>query len=134
MRQSTGPAQSVGDAIEDEPRRSFVPRRPPEHLRRLAADDEQDAFLGRGLAHAALADDAAVAQDHHAVGDLEHLVEPVRDVDHPDAAGAQPPQRCEGRVARGVGMIYVSHRLDEVFEIADRMVILRDGRVGANAA
>src|SRR6185436_3000472 len=33
--------------------------------------------------------------------------------------------------SRGVGMIYVSHRLDEVFEIADRMVILRDGRVVA---
>ena len=32
---------------------------------------------------------------------------------------------------RGVGMIYVSHRLDEVFEIADRMVILRDGRLVA---
>ena len=31
--------------------------------------------------------------------------------------------------ARGVPMIYVSHRLDEVFEIADRMVVLRDGRV-----
>src|SRR5271165_5025459 len=31
--------------------------------------------------------------------------------------------------SRGVGMIYVSHRLDEVFEIADRMVVLRDGRV-----
>jgi ribose transport system ATP-binding protein len=30
---------------------------------------------------------------------------------------------------RGVGMIYVSHRLDEVFEIADRTVVLRDGRV-----
>ncbi len=29
---------------------------------------------------------------------------------------------------QGVGMIYVSHRLDEVFEIADRMVVLRDGR------
>ena len=31
--------------------------------------------------------------------------------------------------ARGVGMIYVSHRLDETFTIADRMVILRDGRL-----
>jgi ribose transport system ATP-binding protein len=31
--------------------------------------------------------------------------------------------------ARGVGLIYVSHRLDEVFEIADRMIVLRDGRV-----
>ena len=30
---------------------------------------------------------------------------------------------------RGVAMIYVSHRLDEVFEIADRMVVLRDGQV-----
>jgi len=27
----------------------------------------------------------------------------------------------------GVGMIYVSHRLDEVFEIADRIAVLRDG-------
>ena len=30
---------------------------------------------------------------------------------------------------QGVGMVYVSHRLDEVFEIADRMVVLRDGKV-----
>ena len=29
----------------------------------------------------------------------------------------------------GVGMVYVSHRLDEVFEIGDRMVVLRDGKV-----
>jgi ribose transport system ATP-binding protein len=31
--------------------------------------------------------------------------------------------------SRGVAMIYVSHRLDEVFEIADRMVVLRDGKL-----
>lgn len=29
--------------------------------------------------------------------------------------------------AQGVGMIYVSHRLDEIFRIADRVVVMRDG-------
>ncbi len=29
----------------------------------------------------------------------------------------------------GVGMIYVSHRLDEIFRIADRVVVLRDGAI-----
>ncbi len=34
---------------------------------------------------------------------------------------------------RGVGMIYVSHRLDEIFRIADRVAVLRDGKlVGTN--
>lgn len=34
--------------------------------------------------------------------------------------------------SRGVGMIYVSHRLDEIFRIADRVAVLRDGKlVGA---
>ncbi|GAB5510772.1 MAG: sugar ABC transporter ATP-binding protein [Hyphomicrobiales bacterium] len=30
---------------------------------------------------------------------------------------------------KGVGMIYVSHRLDEVFQISDRVAVLRDGRM-----
>ena len=30
---------------------------------------------------------------------------------------------------RGVGMIYVSHRLDEIFRIADRVAVLRDGQL-----
>lgn len=30
---------------------------------------------------------------------------------------------------KGVGMIYVSHRLDEVFQIADRVAVLRDGQM-----
>ena len=36
--------------------------------------------------------------------------------------------------ARGVGIIYISHKLDEVFAMADRITILRDGKtVGTDA-
>ena len=31
--------------------------------------------------------------------------------------------------ARGTGMIYVSHRLDEIFRLADRVAVLRDGKL-----
>jgi ribose transport system ATP-binding protein len=31
--------------------------------------------------------------------------------------------------AKGVGMIYVSHRLDEIFKLADRVAVLRDGKL-----
>ncbi len=36
---------------------------------------------------------------------------------------------------RGVGMIYISHKLDEVFRVSDRITVLRDGRtVGTEPA
>ena len=35
---------------------------------------------------------------------------------------------------QGVGMIYISHRLDELFQIADRVTVLRDGRAVATRA
>jgi len=36
--------------------------------------------------------------------------------------------------SRGVGMIYISHKLDEVFRMADRITVLRDGRTVAGYA
>ncbi len=37
--------------------------------------------------------------------------------------------------SRGVGMIYISHKLDEVFAMSDRITVLRDGKtVGTEAA
>src|SRR5207244_13475703 len=35
--------------------------------------------------------------------------------------------------ARGLGIIYISHRLAEIFEIADRVTVLRDGTRVATA-
>jgi ribose transport system ATP-binding protein len=39
------------------------------------------------------------------------------------------PSAATDLKARGVGMIYVSHRLDEIFRIADRVAVLRDGKL-----
>jgi ribose transport system ATP-binding protein len=33
--------------------------------------------------------------------------------------------------ARGIAILYISHRLDEIFQIADRVTVMRDGRVVA---
>ena len=35
---------------------------------------------------------------------------------------------------RGVGMIYISHKLDEVFQMSDRITVLRDGKTVATHA
>ena len=53
-------------------------------------------------------------------------------MDEPTAALADADVRrlmaVVGRLrARGVGIIYVSHKLPEIFELADRVTVLRDG-------
>jgi ribose transport system ATP-binding protein len=37
----------------------------------------------------------------------------------------------QGLRSRGIGMLYVSHRLDEIFRLADRSAVMRDGRLVA---
>ena len=54
-------------------------------------------------------------------------------LDEPTAALANREVDTLFRVIRelkgqGVSMLYISHRLDEIFEIADRVTVLRDGR------
>ena len=53
-------------------------------------------------------------------------------LDEPTASLPQEEVQVLFRVLRslkssGVGMIYVSHRLDEIFAISDRLAVLRDG-------
>ncbi|MER6413549.1 sugar ABC transporter ATP-binding protein [Streptomyces humidus] len=42
-------------------------------------------------------------------------------------------QQIERLRAEGVSIVYISHRLDEIFQLADRIVVLRDGQVALNA-
>ena len=58
--------------------------------------------------------------------------------DEPTSALTEPEvQVLYGVIERlrkeGRGILYISHRLDEVFRLADRVVILRDGRFVAEA-
>jgi ribose transport system ATP-binding protein len=55
-------------------------------------------------------------------------------LDEPTASLPQEEVKLLFRVLRslkssGVGIVYVSHRLDEVFAISDRLAVLRDGRL-----
>jgi len=40
-------------------------------------------------------------------------------------------RQADGLRARGIGMLYVSHRLDEIFRLTDRTAVMRDGRLVA---
>ncbi|QDT47887.1 Ribose import ATP-binding protein RbsA [Symmachiella dynata] len=60
-------------------------------------------------------------------------------LDEPTASLSEPEvRRLFGHLtklqARGVAIIYVSHRLDEIFEITDRIAVLRDGDLVATHA
>ncbi len=60
-------------------------------------------------------------------------------MDEPTASLTQSEQHLLFKVVRdlrasGVGVVYISHRLEEIFALADRVTVLRDGEtVGTNA-
>ena len=69
-------------------------RRGLELVERLA-DDQRNQFLRGGVGDQPFADQRPVAQHGDAIGDLEHFVETMRDIDHADAARLQRPQGVE---------------------------------------
>lgn len=70
--------------------------------------------IGPGGAHVVVMDEPTSALESREVDTLLGVVERLR--------------------ADGVAVLYVSHRLDELYRVCERLTVLRDGRVVASAA
>jgi ribose transport system ATP-binding protein len=68
----------------------------------------------------------AIARGLSSQADLLVLDEPTASL--PESEVQRLHQVLRSLRGQGVAMIYVSHRLDEVFALSDRIVVLRDGR------
>lgn len=87
---------------------------PDTRVETLGHAERQLVMIARALAHAAKAlilDEPTASLEAREVARLFEVV--------------------RGLKAEGVGIVFVSHRLDEVIAIADRCTVLRDGRVVA---
>ena len=87
---------------------SIDPRTP---VRNLGIGQQQLVEIAKALSHEArilVLDEPTAALTETEVNSLFHILNKLRD--------------------RGAGMIYISHKLDEVFQISDRITVLRDGK------
>jgi ribose transport system ATP-binding protein len=87
--------------------------------------------LDRPVAELSRAEKSIVAIARALTGNAELLVLDEPTASLPEADVARLFRILERLKARGVAIIYVSHRLDEVFRIADAVTVLRDGRTVA---
>lgn len=94
-----------------------------EYLDRIGAEIDPDTIISQltmpqqqlvEIARALAADAKVLIMDEPTASladrEVEHLLQVVRELK-----------------SQGVGIIYISHRLDELFQIADRVTVLRDG-------
>lgn len=93
-------------------------------LELLGSDIDPDA----PISSLSRADRSIVAIARALAIDAELLVLDEPTASLPEAEVARLFEALRRLVDRGYGMIYVSHRLDEIFRIADRVTVLRDGR------
>jgi ABC-type sugar transport system ATPase subunit len=88
-----------------------IPVEPDAHCRDLSIAQQQAVEIARALA----TDARILVMDEPSATltpqEVERLFTVVRDLK-----------------AHGIGIIYISHRLDEIFAIADRVMVLRDGQ------
>ena len=106
----------------------FIPRVQEEEKSR-----ELFAQIGVEIDPNALCGDLTVAQQQ-VVEIAKALSQDARIIVMDEPTAALTPREVEGLLkvirelrAQGIGIIYISHRLDEIDEIADRVTILRDG-------
>ncbi len=86
-------------------------------VRRLSVADQQLVEIARALsaeARVLVMDEPTAALTDHEIEALFSLVRGLRE--------------------HGVGIVFVSHRMDEVLELSDRVTVLRDGRVVGETA
>lgn len=101
-------------------------------LRDFGLDVDLDAKVG-----ALPQGDKAVLAIARAVGELAHAPSGLLVLDEPTPYLARAEvlrlfAAMRSAAARGIGILFVSHRLDEVRDVTDRVVIIRDGGVVAD--
>jgi ABC-type sugar transport system ATPase subunit len=113
-----------------EPTRAGLIRRGDEHRRAR----ELFQRIGVPVDPGALCRDLTVAQQQ-VVEIAKALAADARILVMDEPSATLTPQEVERLFAvirdlkaQGIGVLYISHRLDEVFAIADRVLVLRDGR------
>ncbi len=96
-------------------RRLGHPEIPPRRLvRSLPAAGKQIVSMARALSHDAkliVMDEPSAVLAHDEVGNLFRIIREL--------------------TAQGIAVVYISHRLDEIREIGDRVTVLKDGRTTA---
>ena len=89
---------------------------PHREVGRLSAAGKQIVSMARALSHDArviIMDEPSAVLDSGEVANLFHLVREV--------------------TARGIAVVYISHRLEEIRQIGDRITVLKDGKTVAQS-
>ena len=125
------PAMTVRENIflgQEPSRLSFIPGH-SEHRRAVELFDR----IGVGVQPNTLCRDLSIAQQQ-VVEIAKALALDARIIVMDEPSAALSPKDVAGLFAiirelktHGIGIIYISHRLSEIFEIADRVMVMRDG-------